>query len=285
MNKRGVNGLSLIIALIIGSLLIFMYFVFVFPKISNAMNFFTIMGGGCKYPGFYYDSISHSEYAYEFYEEYISCNYKEDDETAYLKAFKKLKLKPNGMANLFLSFYNSGNGDLVEKEVGGTSFFEQAKKYARSPYFNDKAEEISNIFESLPAYFIDFKVNLDIQDADWGDCDEQEYGFFRDDAKDIIGKKRSYKLTADTVTCDVSSISLHCEVCEIKHIEFLYWLKFSIRDSDKNRWTGEKVFVIGENDPVISKNAPPYKVTYLGLKEGDKSKTFFYKITLLYDIL
>jgi len=193
-SKKGFTmSVTLIVALIIGSLLLMLYFTAVFPKIQSFGNRMTLIGSGCKYPGFYYDIISHNrEYSYQFYQEYLDCNYKEDDEDAYMRAYRDLGLKPYGIMNLIKGYVNTGNAGALIIPTDN-SFLDRLRRNNYPAYMERKLSDLSKRLDNLPDWSVVANINVDIEGTDIGSCDEVVEEFDSNDYETfyLIGHTKS----------------------------------------------------------------------------------------------
>lgn len=186
VNKKAISGMSLIVALVIGIMYLLIYFNYIFPRIEGSMNVFMLIGTGCKYPGFYHDVISNNEdYAYQFYQEYINCNYEETEDDAYIYAWKKLGLKDYGLLNLIKSYTNSGNLGRLNEKIGKNSFLDYARQNARTAYLQRNLDRIDNVL-------VNFKWRIDSQI----DCDGNQNIFLEGNDPNFLGIKQSHVITA-----------------------------------------------------------------------------------------
>lgn len=258
--KKGSGEMNLIVALIIGSMLLLLYFSVVFPRMQSSLNIYSLIGTGCKYPGFYYDVISHNpDYAYEYYEEYLGCNH--DDERGILRGWKALGLRPYGAINLIKGYINTGNYGKVSEEIKGESLIKNVEKSIKKyEYFSNELDELKKSLENLPEWEIVVDVNLDIEGSDWGSCDDKTVVIKSTDydTKKILGIKQGKVI--GSVECD--------------GVEYKVWSIETVK-SVKITVDGKEAVLPGLSigSSVV---AEPYRLIY----DGIRSKSFYFTLEM-----
>jgi len=255
--KRGTIGLKIMVGLILGAILLYIYFGFVIPKMKSSISVFSLVTAECKDPAFYYDVVSHSpDNSVKYYEEYVKC-----EEVDKLRAWRDLDLKPQGALTLVQGYLNNGDYYFVKDDLGPIL----SGKYKFKGNFLEQYDNLMSLYGELYdnwGFEADLSHDSSVKNCKdrWGD-NRMKSG----EVKTAIGQKMNY-----VAKCPGAEFDPIDEICQI-------WFKVGDKNtaSTKPIVPGEKILV---PSGVNKEDGKPYN--YVFLYEGFAGSTIFYRILI-----